>query len=198
MGNSLVIRTEASYTLNYLVYLQNLFQNQKNYDGTEYKFPYLPSKQLAFVIDFETQFKELWDKMSERLAVDYLVDTEIFRHEKERIHQKLFVPSDENMETYNEIYQTFDVWARSLAGRFAIESAVNEERLYHDVVHLLSQQNISPQKRLQISVVYDPFPLGNREELPYFVVISIEEYLAQYEKVVAKLGRSIQPFCNKK
>lgn len=192
MKNSLVIRTEASYTLNYLVYFQNLFHNQNNYEENEYKFPYLPSKHLAFVKDFEVQFKKLWDEMSQRLAEDCLVDLEIFRNEKERFYRKLFVSSDECLKDYDDIHQTFHIWARSLAGRFAIEESINEERLYNDLVRLLPQQGTSPQRDLHISVVYDTFPTGCLDASPYFTVISIEEYLARYEDVVAKLESCIR------
>lgn len=67
MKNSLVISAEASYTLNFLVYLQNLFLNQKNHEQ-EYRFPYLPSKHLTFAANFEFHFKELWNELSQRLA----------------------------------------------------------------------------------------------------------------------------------
>ena len=58
MGNSLVIRAEASYALNFLVYLQNIFLNQNNYEEV-YHFPYILTKHLAFEENFEVQFKNL-------------------------------------------------------------------------------------------------------------------------------------------
>lgn len=190
MVNSLVVRAEASYSLNFLVYLQNIFLNQNNYEQV-YRFPYLPSKHLVFKENFEIHFKELWDDMSQRLADDYLGDLKIFHDEKEIFYQKLFVNSDESLKDYREIHQTFAIWARSLAGRYGIEKSVDEERLYRDLVHLLLPKEISPQRELHISVVYDQFPFGNLEVFPYFAIISIEEFLAQYEDVVAKLGSSI-------
>ena len=189
-GNSLVIRAEASYTLNFLVYLQNIFLNQNNYEP-EYRFPYLPSKHFAFEDNFEIHFKELWDQMAQRLADDCLVDLKIFHDEKERFYLKLFVDSDGSLKDYHEIHQSFHIWARSLAGRFGTERSVDEERLYGDLVRLLLQKGISPQRELHISVVYDRFPLGNLEVSPYFTIISIEEFLGQYEDVVARLGNSI-------
>lgn len=189
-GNSLVIRAEASYTLNFLVYLQNIFLNQNNYEQ-EYRFPYLPSKHFAFEDNFEIHLKELWDEMSQRLADDCLVDLKIFHDDKEKFYQKLFVSSDVSLKDYYEIHKTFDTWAKSLAGRFGIERSIDEECLYGDLVRLLLHEGISPQRELHISVVYDRFPLGNLEVSPYFTIISIEEFLGQYEDVVARMGNSI-------
>ena len=126
------------------------------------------------------------------MADGCLVELKIFHVERERFYRKLFVECDETLKDYHETHQTFDIWAKSLAGRFGIERSVDEGQLYDDLVHLLLQKGISPQRALHISVVYDKFPLGNLEVSLYFEVISIEEFLRQYEDVVAKLESSTQ------
>lgn len=191
MGDSLVIRTDASYTLNFLVYLQNLFLNQKNYEEA-YKFPYIPC-QLAFDKNFEFNFQKLWNEVCQRLAEDNLVDLNIFHNEKEFFYQRLFVASEDSVEDYNEIHQAFNTWADSLAGRFGVEKSVGDvvDRLYEELTYLLIRKGMVPRKDLNLSIVYDHFPLGDLEVSPYFVIASIEEFLVQPEDVLAKLQRSL-------
>ena len=43
MKNTLLMRTDASYSLNFLVYIQNIFLNRSQ-SRDELKFPYIPTK----------------------------------------------------------------------------------------------------------------------------------------------------------
>lgn len=61
MKSTLEIKTEASYSLNFLIYIQNIFLNQ-NSSKEQYKFPYIYSKStFEFEEDFENRFRSLWN-----------------------------------------------------------------------------------------------------------------------------------------
>ncbi|MDA7027522.1 hypothetical protein PJ311_13095 [Bacillus sp. CLL-7-23] len=55
MENSFVMVTDAPVSLNFLIYIQNIFLNQKR---QELRFPYL-STRIVFKEDFELKYKEL-------------------------------------------------------------------------------------------------------------------------------------------
>lgn len=61
MENTLLMRTEASYSLNFLIYLQNIFLNQNN-SRDELKFPYISiSTKCEFQKDIHIRYRDLWD-----------------------------------------------------------------------------------------------------------------------------------------
>ena len=45
MENSLIMKTDTSFALNFLIYLQNIFLNQ-NRNQEDLKFPYLSTKMI--------------------------------------------------------------------------------------------------------------------------------------------------------
>jgi len=68
MKNSLLMRIDTPYTLNFLIYLQNIYLNQKQREE-QFKFPYL-TEMIRFYDDFEMKFKELWEDISIKLSED--------------------------------------------------------------------------------------------------------------------------------
>ncbi|QKY68552.1 hypothetical protein [Lentibacillus sp. CBA3610] len=191
MENSLLMKTEASSALNFLVYIQNIFLNQ-NRSEEEYRFPYIPSKYIVKE-EFELRFKELWDEVIQRVSEHPKNDMKIFYEEKDLFHQRLFVDGNDSLKEYSEIHQTFKVWWDSFAGRFSVERAIDEkgQKLYEELANFLTQREIAPQKELNIGLVYDEFPLGNFEVSSYFAVVSIKEVFVKYKELMAKLQKSI-------
>lgn len=116
MENTLLLRTEAPYSLNFLVYILNIFLNRSQ-TRDELKFPYIPSKS-EFREDFEIRYRELWNEVSKRISEHPINDLKIFTDEKNLFYQGLFVENDDTLNEYNEIYQSFKVWWGSLLGNF--------------------------------------------------------------------------------
>lgn len=85
------------------------------------------------------------------------------------------------------------MWWDSFAGRFSVERAIDEksEKLYVELANSLIQRGIAPQKELNISLLYDDFPLGNSEVSSYFAVVSIKDFFVRYKELLAKLQKSI-------
>lgn len=191
MENSLLIRTDATYSLNFLVYIQNIFLNQSQ-QKEDLKFPYIPLKCM-FHEDFEISYKKLWDEVSLKISENDLNDTKIFNREKDLFYQRLFVPSDDNLKDYTEIYRSFKIWWGSFAGRFLVERSIDEklDKLYVELVNSLAQKRIEPQKMLSISLIYDECLLVNLEALSYFVILSTKDFFVKYKEIVPKLKVSI-------
>lgn len=187
MGNSLQMRTEATYSLNFLVYIQNIFLNQTQ-SKEEFKFPYIPIKYI-FQEDFELCYKKLWDEVSQRISEHPMNDIKIFNEEKDLFYRSLFKPSNDNLKDYHEIYLTYKVWWDSFAGRFSIERSIDEvaQKLYMELANSLIQNEIEPQKELNISLIYDECLLVNVDACSYFAVLSTKDLFVKYKETVLKL-----------
>ena len=139
MGNSLQMRTEATYSLNFLVYIQNIFLNQTQ-SKEEFKFPYIPIKYI-FQVDFELCYKKIWDEVSQRISEHPMNDIKIFNEEKDLFYQSLFKPSNDNLKDYHEIYKSYKIWWDSFSGRFSVEKSIDEvaQKLYTELANSLIQ-----------------------------------------------------------
>lgn len=187
MENSLQMRTEATYSLNFLVFLQNIFLNQ-NQNKEEFKFPYIPIKYI-FKEEFESCFKKLWDEVSQRISEHPMNDIKIFKEEKELFYRRLFKESDDNLAIYTEIYQSYKIWWDSFAGRFSVERSIDDkgQKLYIDLTNSLLEKEIAPQKELNISLIYDECLIVNVEVSTYFAVLSTKDFFVKYKELVPKL-----------
>lgn len=191
MENTLLIRTEASHSLNFMVYIQNIFLNQSQCRD-ELKFPYILTK-CEYRKDFETSYRELWDELSKRISEHPINDLKIFTNEKNIFYKGLFVENGDNLNEFNEIYQSFNVWWRSLAGQFSVERSIDDKvhAIYTDLANLLMEKGIKPQRRLKICLIYDECLLVDLVPSAYFAVLSIRECYVNYKELIPKLQLSI-------
>lgn len=191
MKNTLLMRTGASYSLNFLVYIQNIFLNRSQ-ESDELKFPYIRTK-CEFRKDFEMRYKELWDELTKRISEHPINDLKIFTEEKNLFYQDLFVENDDTLNEFNEIYQSFKIWWDSFAGRFLVERSIDEYRhkIYVELSNLLIEKGIKPQKELDISLIYDECLLVDLEPSSYFAVLSIRDCFVNNKELIPKLQLSI-------
>jgi hypothetical protein len=187
LENSLIMKTDTSFSLNFLIYIQNIFLNQ-NPNEEDLRFPYL-SKRIAFNDDFELKYMELWNEISQRISDDNKNDIRTFYEEKDLFYQRLFVVNVDNLKNFNEIYKTFKVWWDSFAGRFSIERSIDEmgQKLYWDLANLLVQKGIEPQKELNISLIYDECLLANNQVSSYFAVLPTRAFFVKYKELVSNM-----------
>jgi hypothetical protein len=187
LENSLIMKTDTSFALNFLIYIQNIFLNQ-NRNEEDLRFPYL-STRIAFIEDFELKYEELWNEISQRISDDNKNDVRTFYEEKDLFYQRLVVIDADSLKNFKEIYKTFKVWWNSFAGRFSIERSIDEmgQKLYWDLANWLVQRGIEPKKELNISLIYDKCLLANAQISSYFAVVPIRDFFVKYEELVPKL-----------
>lgn len=192
MENALLMKTDATFSLNFLIYIQNIFLN-KNQRNEELKFPY-NATEVLFEEDFEVRYKRLWNEISQKISEHPINDLKIFNEEKDLFYQRLFIKNDDNLKGFEVIYQSFEVWWNSFAGRFSIERSIDEkgQKLYKELSNVLIQKRIKPQKELSISLIYDGCLLANSEVAPYFAVLSINDIFVKYKETVSQLQASIE------
>ncbi|MEC1523925.1 hypothetical protein P9D43_18150 [Neobacillus niacini] len=187
MEISLIMRTDTSFSLNFLIYIQNIFLNQ-NENEEDLRFPYL-STRITIKEDFELKYEELWNEISQRIYDDNKNDVRTFYEEKDLFYQRLFVMDDDSFKNFNEIHKTFKVWWNSFAGRFSIERSIDEmgQKLYWELANSLVQREIEPKKELNISLIYDECLLANAQISSYFAVLPIKDFIVNYKDLVPKL-----------
>ncbi|MFD2924412.1 hypothetical protein [Halobacillus naozhouensis] len=126
MGKSLLMRTEASYSLNFMIYLQNIYLNQYISRKEDYKFPYTAPETIAFKKEYGLAYKELWDVIVSELSKRPENDMEMFHEKKDVFYRKLFIKSKEGLKQYHEFYIAFKTWWGSLAGSFSIDRSIDD------------------------------------------------------------------------
>jgi hypothetical protein len=189
MKNTLEMETDASFALNFLIYIQNIFLNQDQ-KNENLRFPYLPTNVL-FRDDFEIKYKELWDEVSQRIANDNKKGAIPYHEDRELYYERLFVIDEASSKVFNEIYKTFNVWWNSFAGHISVERSIDEmgQQLYTELANILIHKGIKPKRRLNISLIYDQCFLADTHTSSYFAVIPIRDFFAKYNELVSKLEK---------
>jgi len=183
----LLMRTEASPSLNFLIYIQNIYLNQTG-TGENNRFPYVPTK-VAFAEAFEERFQELWKNVSRKIAEHPFNDVKILHDKQDIFYQELFENAPDSFNGYREIYKAFNAWWGSFAGGFAVERSMDEmgHTLYLELANSLKQRGIEPRKELQLHLIYDECQLANAETAPYFAVLAIKDFFVANKELVPKI-----------
>ncbi|MBP3951866.1 hypothetical protein [Bacillus suaedae] len=191
MENTLLMRTEASHSLNFLIYIQNLFLNQ-NENRDELKFPYIPTK-IEFREDFDTCYRMLWEEVLKRITEHPKNDLKMYIEKKNLFYHGLFAETENTLNGFNQLYQAFKVWWDSLAGRFSVERSIDDQgqKIYAALADLLIEERITPKKELNIILIYDDCVLVDLEPSSYLAVLSISDCLMKYKELIRKLQLSI-------
>jgi hypothetical protein len=194
LEKTLQMRVEASHALNFLVYLQNAFFNKQFTDPMLIKFPYNSwNNEFHSNSIFNKAYKEIWNEVNVKIAENPLNDLQIFQN-KEWFYDKLFQPSKPGLFVFNELYESFKAWWGSFAGQNTLEWSIDNEKhreIYSHLSKVFIEKKTEPQKVFNISLVYDDFPLGELEVMPYYAVVSLKEFHIHREKLLIKLGKCV-------
>ncbi len=181
------MQMDKTLTLNFLVYLQNLYLNQKE-SPERPRFPYSP-QPILFAEDFDEHFCELWKEAEQRIVEDATSDTVMFYNERDMIGSRLFQKDIRAVNNFHGIGKSFEAWWGSLIGGFSLERCVDErsDKLYRDLAAFLEKKGVEPRRHLHISLLYDACSIGDVGRFPYFAIVSVEDFYLQYEAVFREL-----------
>ncbi|MED0932094.1 hypothetical protein P4T29_10745 [Bacillus mobilis] len=188
MTDSFTIHTNTSYCLNFMIYIQNIYLNQKE-NKENFRFPYIV-KQVNLSTDFEDNFKELWHTLRKQIANDRY-DLQIFYDENHIFYKKLFDTHLCNKESFKELICSFKVWWTSIAGQLSIEYSVSHysRQLYNDLVLYLRHHQIKPLQQLHISLLYDDCIFVKENISSYSAILPTKTFFIGYRDVVATLSK---------
>ena len=187
MTDAFTIHTNTSHCLNFMIYIQNMYLNQKEKKGN-LRFPYI-AKTLHFSSDFETNFKELWHSLRKQIA-NNRYDLQIFHEENHIFYEKLFNTQLCNEDSFKELVCSFQVWWTSIVGQLSLERSVDEygQQLFNDLVLYLKQNEIEPLQQLHISLLYDDCLLVKENISSYSAILPTKTFFINYRDVVTTLS----------
>ncbi|AJH71729.1 hypothetical protein DJ86_1855 [Bacillus cereus ATCC 4342] len=187
MTDSFTIHTNTPHCLNFMIYIQNIYLNQKG-KKENFRFPYI-AKTLHFSSDFEINFKELWHSLRKQIANDRY-DLQIFHEENHIFYEKLFDTQLCNEDSFKELICSFKIWWTSIVGQLSLERSVDEygQKLYNDLVLYLKQNEIEPLQQLQISLLYDDCVFVKNNTTSYSAILPTKHFFINYRDVVTTLS----------
>ncbi|WBO90389.1 hypothetical protein AVT_00140 [Bacillus tropicus] len=187
MTDAFTIHTNTSHCLNFMIYIQNMYLNQKE-KKENLRFPYI-AKTLHFSSDFETNFKELWHSLRKQIANDRY-DLQIFHEENHIFYEKLFNTQLCNEDSFKKLICSFKVWWTSIAGQLSLERSVDEygQQLFNDLVLYLKQNQIEPLQQLHISLLYDDCVFTKDNITSYSAILPTKHFFMSYRDVFTTLS----------
>ncbi|HFJ9422839.1 MULTISPECIES: hypothetical protein [Bacillus cereus group] len=187
MTDSFTIHTNAPHCLNFMIYIQNIYLNQKE-KKENLKFPYI-ARQFNFSTNFEAKFKELWHSLRKQMANDKY-DSQIFYDENHIFYENLFDNHLCNEELFKELICSFKVWWTSIAGQLSLEWSVSDfsRQLYEDLVLYIKQHQIKPLQQLHISLLYDDCVFVKNNTTSYSAILPTKHFFINYRDVVTTLS----------
>ncbi|WP_226670758.1 group-specific protein [Metabacillus litoralis] len=176
------IEVNAPYSLNYLIYVQNIFLNSRNQDRETPLFPYVDSSKWGLLNgEFEQTYREVWE---ETLNNNYLsgmyVHNGILDFDK-ALFQKLFENNEIGVFGYLESVKSFLAWWDGIYGKIAIEGIFDEDRM--NKIYKELSKSINADKRLKIGLIYDRPILTGQSESSWYAILTIQDVFAfRYKK----------------
>lgn len=180
------LTTNTSISLNFLIYLQNLYLSQLDREKNRF-----PSYRVPFSIfheDFEKNFNALWEDVVSRIEANEVNDYKLFHEDKTLFSKSLFNEQAVSSVKFEDIYRSFQNWWGSFAGSFAIGRAADDKvsQLYHELANQQGEKVAA--EKLYISILYDDCILAQLDKTEKINITSIPEIHIRYKDVVKRLS----------
>jgi hypothetical protein len=169
------LEVNAPYSLNYLIFLQNIFLNQIGHGNGRLLFPYLDSGQWRILDqeNFHRAFKEVWEEIIQR-NLDRRFDHNGILEEQKFLYLKLFEGQSDH--GYIESTKAFYAWWDGIAGKIAVERVFDDDSMNKIYLELADSIETSTEhNRLAIDLVYDRPVLSEHYSAPWYLVLPIED-----------------------
>ena len=177
---SLIFSSSASYTLNYLVFLQNVFLNQQAAPNEPLRFPYLNSSHWGLLDGdvFQEKFKNTFEYVIEHFSHHQSRAQElILTNRQDELFRCLFEPSQIGMQGLEESFLSFITWWKHGAGGSYVSTRLNETSLgaiYNQLNTQVETASVE-QRVLKIDLVYDEIQFSDETIRKNYVVLPIQE-----------------------
>lgn len=181
----LTIEANTSTSLNFLIYIQNLYLSQR--ESGDNRFPSYRVPFAVFHERFEENFKDLWEIISTRMEENPTVDQQLFYEEKELFSSHLFNNQAVFAVKFDDIHRTFQNWWGSFAGSFAIGRAADNKisQLYAELAQKYSEKEFA--NKISVSILYDECMFADLNNSHSFIITSIPEIYRRYSDVIDRI-----------
>ncbi len=193
VGSGFEMEVNAPYSLNYLIFVQNIYLNNHMKNKGNPLFPYLDSSTWGIVKeDFEKTYKKLWQKAVHNNSQSGLYDHNGIFDFDQALYQKLFEGNEKGKFGYAESVKSFLAWWEGIYGKIAIEKVFDDDRM--NKVYRELSATLKVNKRLKIDLIYDKQSLTEQAQRSWYSVLPIEDIFNQKRssEIVSNLLKSCE------
>lgn len=171
------LELNTPYSLNYMIFIQNVYLNQNGNQDDRLLFPYLNSSTwgLLEVEHFAAVFKEVWETLLQKNQNKRFDHNGILTNEK-ALFQRLFAATEAGIFGYKESSKAFLAWWDSLAGKVAVERVLDDDtmkKIYQELANTV--KTTSENNRLVIDLLYDRPVLSDFCQQSWYLTLPIED-----------------------
>nr|WP_027417355.1 hypothetical protein [Aneurinibacillus terranovensis] len=176
----MIVHTNLSFSLNYLIYMQNIFLNYQH--GNEENFnPVFPFCNTSCNNPLNTEnFKEKWGNSLEVL-INKRINSQ-FEPLLENLHDSIFInlfKNDDERDKYLlESYKSFLAWWEpdGFGAQLLLEMFLEKIDLYTEIQKIIKEHQVSvTHDKLKIDVIYDDIVLTSPILKLGYVIVSYKE-----------------------
>lgn len=190
--NHLNIRSSAPYSLNYLVFMQNIYENSQNGDNQRPLFPYVDSSKWGLLHgeEFITTFKVVWNEaVNENMKNCYYDHNGILELNPE-FYQRLFEDNDQGRFGYAESVKLFLSWWNGIYGQMAVERVCMDhiQNIYWKLSESIKPiDDMTLNRQLILNIVYEKPLYGGTMSGSRYAVLHTEEVFINWREIATRL-----------
>ncbi|EIT85521.1 group-specific protein [Fictibacillus macauensis ZFHKF-1] len=174
--SSFEIGVNAPFSLNYLIYMQNIVLNSRSEDENPL-FPYLDRSKWGILDDgFEQIFQEVWEVVVHHNFCNDQYDHYGILDSDKALFQRLFEDNEKGVFGYSESVTSFLAWWNGIYGRIAIEGIFDADGM--NTVYKELSKSIKVDKRLKIDLIYDREIFTKQIENSWYAILTIQDVFA--------------------
>jgi hypothetical protein len=194
-SNPFEIEVNTPYSLNYLVFVQNIFLNSNDKNSRNPFFPYVDSSKWGILQneEFEKTFKEIWNEVISKNRTNRLYDHNGILDFEKTSFKQLFEDNESGEFGYSESVKSFLAWWDGIYGKIAIGKVFDDDsmnKIYWKLTHSIKPTNdLTINRRLKIDLVYDKLRLVGSTASSWYLVLPIEDIFKSKSRpeVISKL-----------
>ena len=185
------MEVNTPYSLNYLIFIQNIHLNRERSQEDRVLFPYLDSSKWGLLDQevFVPAFKNVWEEVIKRNLNRKYDHNGIL---SDKLFQTLFEPTEAGIYGYKQSSKAFLAWWDSFAGKIAVERVFDVDKMSKVYQELASSVIITPENnRLVIDLLYDRPVITEFYQQSWYLALPIEDaFLANRRQEMLELLRS--------
>lgn len=190
--NHLTIRSSAPCSLNYLVCMQNIYENSQNEGNQRPLFPYVDSSKWGLLQGdaFKETFREVWNEAVHKNMKNSLYDYHGVLDQEPELYQRLFENNSQGRFGFAESVKLFLSWWSGIYGQMAVERVCDDsiQNIYWKLTETLTPiDDLTINRRLFLHIVYDKPLYGGKMTDSWYSVLHVEEVFIKWQEVVPRL-----------
>lgn len=190
--NHFSIISSAPCSLNYLVFMQNIYENSQREGNERPLFPYVDSSKWGLLQGetFKETFREVWNEAVHKNMQNSTYDHHGIIELDSDFYQRLFEDNDNGSFGFSESLKSFSSWWGGIYGQMAVERVCDGpiQNIYWKLAESITPIDDQTINRLMIlNIVYDKPLYGGKIADSWYSVLHVEEVFINWRKVVPRL-----------